>query len=156
MNAANVMSTPLRYLDKALNGLRDLGLMPEKPDEMPAVDDFEAGLLDRGYRVRGERKTRDARDFDDLNRGLWEDAREAIDQARRAARKASRTATRKARESARLAAGSSATAERAAAKAKARAAAARKRASREYAEKVARKIERKRKARKKVRKSNGG
>jgi hypothetical protein len=27
----------LRYLDKALNGLRDLGLMPEKPDEMPVV-----------------------------------------------------------------------------------------------------------------------
>ena len=37
MNAANVISTPLRYLDKALNGLRDLGLMPEKPDEMPVV-----------------------------------------------------------------------------------------------------------------------
>ncbi len=31
------MSTPLRYLDKALNGLRDLGLMPEKPDEMPVI-----------------------------------------------------------------------------------------------------------------------
>jgi len=37
MNAANVMSTPLRYLDKALNGLRDLGLMPQKPDEMPVI-----------------------------------------------------------------------------------------------------------------------
>ena len=37
MNAANLISTPLRYLDKALNGLRDLGLMPEKPDEMPVV-----------------------------------------------------------------------------------------------------------------------
>ena len=37
MNAAHVISTPLRYLDKALNGLRDLGLMPEKPDEMPVV-----------------------------------------------------------------------------------------------------------------------
>ena len=37
MNPANRTSTPLRYLDKALNGLRDLGLMPEKPDEMPVV-----------------------------------------------------------------------------------------------------------------------
>ncbi|MDQ1333257.1 MAG: hypothetical protein QG552_207 [Thermodesulfobacteriota bacterium] len=37
MNPAHVISTPLRYLDKALNGLRDLGLMPEKPDEMPVV-----------------------------------------------------------------------------------------------------------------------
>jgi len=37
MNTANIMSTPLRYLDKALNGLRDLGLMPEKPDEMPVI-----------------------------------------------------------------------------------------------------------------------
>ncbi|MGD9137819.1 MAG: hypothetical protein PVH42_13715 [Desulfobacterales bacterium] len=37
MNAKNVLSSPLRYLDKALNGLRDLGLMPEKPDEMPVV-----------------------------------------------------------------------------------------------------------------------
>ena len=37
MNAANLISTPLRYLDKALNGLRDLGLMPEKPDEMPVI-----------------------------------------------------------------------------------------------------------------------
>ncbi len=37
MTTANIMSTPLRYLDKALNGLRDLGLMPEKPDEMPVI-----------------------------------------------------------------------------------------------------------------------
>jgi hypothetical protein len=37
MNTKNVLSSPLRYLDKALNGLRDLGLMPEKPDEMPVV-----------------------------------------------------------------------------------------------------------------------
>lgn len=37
MNPANIVSTPLRYLDKALNGLRDLGLMPAKPDEMPVV-----------------------------------------------------------------------------------------------------------------------
>ncbi|MBI4774163.1 MAG: cell surface protein [Deltaproteobacteria bacterium] len=37
MNPANAISTPLRYLDKALNGLRELGLMPEKPDEMPVV-----------------------------------------------------------------------------------------------------------------------
>jgi len=37
MTTANIMSTPLRYQDKALNGLRDLGLMPEKPDEMPVI-----------------------------------------------------------------------------------------------------------------------
>ena len=37
MDAKNVISSPLRYLDKALNGLRDLGLMPQKPDEMPVV-----------------------------------------------------------------------------------------------------------------------
>ena len=37
MNTKNILSSPLRYLDKALNGLRDLGLMPEKPDEMPVL-----------------------------------------------------------------------------------------------------------------------
>ena len=37
MNAKNVLSSPLRYLDKALNGLRDLGLLPQKPDEMPVI-----------------------------------------------------------------------------------------------------------------------
>jgi hypothetical protein len=37
MNTNNVLSSPLRYLDKALNGLRDLGLMPQKPDEMPVI-----------------------------------------------------------------------------------------------------------------------
>lgn len=37
MNAKNVLSSPLQYLDKALNGLRDLGLMPQKPDEMPVI-----------------------------------------------------------------------------------------------------------------------
>jgi hypothetical protein len=37
MNTRNVLSSPLRYLDKALNGLRDLGLMPQKPDEMPVI-----------------------------------------------------------------------------------------------------------------------
>jgi hypothetical protein len=37
MNAKHVLSSPLRYLDKALNGLRDLGLMPQKPDEMPVI-----------------------------------------------------------------------------------------------------------------------
>lgn len=29
--------TPLAYLEKAINRLRNLGLMPEKPDEMPVV-----------------------------------------------------------------------------------------------------------------------
>jgi len=37
MNTKSVLSSPLRYLDKALNGLRDLGLMPQKPDEMPVI-----------------------------------------------------------------------------------------------------------------------
>jgi hypothetical protein len=37
MNADLVVSSPLKYLDKAINGLRDLGLMPDKPDEMPVV-----------------------------------------------------------------------------------------------------------------------
>jgi hypothetical protein len=37
MNTKSIVSSPLRYLDKALNGLRDLGLMPEKPDEMPVI-----------------------------------------------------------------------------------------------------------------------
>ncbi len=37
MNAANIISTPLKYLDKAVNGLRDLGLMPAKPDEAPIL-----------------------------------------------------------------------------------------------------------------------
>ena len=37
MNAANIISTPLKFLDKAVNGLRDLGLMPEKPDEAPIL-----------------------------------------------------------------------------------------------------------------------
>ena len=37
MNTKKVLSSPLRYLDKALNGLRDLGLMPQKPDEMPVI-----------------------------------------------------------------------------------------------------------------------
>jgi len=37
MSPSSIVSTPLRYLDKALNGLRDLGLMPEKPNEMPVV-----------------------------------------------------------------------------------------------------------------------
>ncbi|NIS54904.1 MAG: cell surface protein, partial [Phycisphaerae bacterium] len=37
MSASNVISTPLKYLDKAVNGLRDLGLLPEKPDEAPIV-----------------------------------------------------------------------------------------------------------------------
>jgi hypothetical protein len=35
MNTTSIVSTPLKYLDKAINGLRDLGLMPEKPNEAP-------------------------------------------------------------------------------------------------------------------------
>ncbi|MFZ0241972.1 MAG: hypothetical protein WAL90_10035, partial [Desulfobacterales bacterium] len=37
MSATSIVSTPLKYLDKAVNGLRDLGLMPAKPDEAPIM-----------------------------------------------------------------------------------------------------------------------
>ncbi|UCF94341.1 MAG: hypothetical protein JSW39_09340 [Desulfobacterales bacterium] len=37
MGAEKLISTPLSYLDKALNRLRDLGLVPAKPDEMPVL-----------------------------------------------------------------------------------------------------------------------
>ncbi|MGD8252266.1 MAG: hypothetical protein PVH30_10750 [Desulfobacterales bacterium] len=37
MTAKDLVATPLTYLDKALGKLRDLGLMPEKPDEMPVI-----------------------------------------------------------------------------------------------------------------------
>jgi hypothetical protein len=49
-----------------------------RENEMRAVDDPEHGLLDRGYRVRGELQTLDARELDDLARGELEDAREAL------------------------------------------------------------------------------
>jgi hypothetical protein len=35
MSTTSIVSTPLKYLDKAVNSLRDLGLMPAKPDEAP-------------------------------------------------------------------------------------------------------------------------
>lgn len=35
MPTTSIVSTPLKYLDKAVNNLRDLGLMPAKPDEAP-------------------------------------------------------------------------------------------------------------------------
>ena len=31
-------SQPLQYLDKAMNGLRDLGLVPDQTDEAPIID----------------------------------------------------------------------------------------------------------------------
>jgi flagellar motor protein MotB len=37
MNATELTAMPLNYLDKALSRLRDLGLMPAKPDETPVV-----------------------------------------------------------------------------------------------------------------------
>lgn len=37
MSDADLIPMPLKYLDKAMNKLRDLGLMPEKPDETPVV-----------------------------------------------------------------------------------------------------------------------
>ena len=38
METSNLVAMPLHYLDKALNRLRDLGLMPEKPNETPMVE----------------------------------------------------------------------------------------------------------------------
>ena len=37
MTNTNLPPMPLKYLDKAVSKLRDLGLMPEKPDEAPVV-----------------------------------------------------------------------------------------------------------------------
>ncbi|MBN2034617.1 MAG: cell surface protein [Deltaproteobacteria bacterium] len=37
MSATEIASLPLKYLDKAVNGLRDLGLLPSKPNEAPIV-----------------------------------------------------------------------------------------------------------------------
>ena len=37
MSVADIIVNPLRHLDKAVNTLRDLGVMPEKPDEAPVV-----------------------------------------------------------------------------------------------------------------------
>ena len=41
MSTTSIVSTPLKYLDKALNRLRDLGLMPAKPEEAPIVELIE-------------------------------------------------------------------------------------------------------------------
>lgn len=40
---------------------------------IPPVDDIERGVLDRGYRVAGEKQTMDARELDDLKRGQLEE-----------------------------------------------------------------------------------
>ncbi|UZF94292.1 hypothetical protein [Bosea sp. NBC_00550] len=48
------------------------------PNDIPPVDDPDHGLLDRGYRVAGEKATRDAREIEDIYRGQLEDAEEAI------------------------------------------------------------------------------
>ncbi|MGR9249103.1 FRG domain-containing protein [Rhizobium leguminosarum] len=48
------------------------------PDDPPAIDDPEHGVLDRGYRVANEKHTRDAREHDDLMRGQLEDAVDGI------------------------------------------------------------------------------
>lgn len=37
MSTSQIINTPLKYLDRAVNGLRDLGLLPEKPDEAPII-----------------------------------------------------------------------------------------------------------------------
>ncbi len=37
MTSTDLIAMPLNYLDKAVTKLRDLGLMPEKPDETPVV-----------------------------------------------------------------------------------------------------------------------
>jgi hypothetical protein len=41
MSTPSIISTPLKYLDKAINGLRDLGLMPEQQDEAPIISLIE-------------------------------------------------------------------------------------------------------------------
>jgi DNA repair exonuclease SbcCD ATPase subunit len=38
MDTSNLAAMPLNYLDKAVNRLRDLGLMPAKPEEAPVVE----------------------------------------------------------------------------------------------------------------------
>lgn len=55
-------------------------------DNVPAVDDPDRGLLDRGYRVAGEKQTMDAREIDDLMRGQLEDATEAVSGPERTAK----------------------------------------------------------------------
>jgi len=42
MSNTSIVTQPMQYLDKALNGLRDLGLVPEKHDEAPMT-----ALLDK-------------------------------------------------------------------------------------------------------------
>ena len=37
MAATELINTPLKYLDKALGRLREMGLLPEKPEEAPIV-----------------------------------------------------------------------------------------------------------------------
>jgi hypothetical protein len=37
MSSTDIIQSPLKYLDKAVNGLRDLGLMPDKPEEAPII-----------------------------------------------------------------------------------------------------------------------
>lgn len=41
MSTPSIISTPLKYLDKAINGLRDLGLMPKQQDEAPIISLIE-------------------------------------------------------------------------------------------------------------------
>ena len=38
MGVADLIQSPLKQLDKAVNALRDLGLMPEKPEEAPIIE----------------------------------------------------------------------------------------------------------------------
>lgn len=54
-------------------------MLPRDDGTMVPVDDLYDGILDRGYRVTGERQTFDAREISDLMRGQLEDAREAVD-----------------------------------------------------------------------------
>lgn len=37
MSSTDIIQSPLKYLDKAVNTLRDLGLVPDKPDEAPII-----------------------------------------------------------------------------------------------------------------------
>ena len=52
MTSTDLIPMPLNYLDKALTKLRDLGLMPEKPDETPVV-----AMIQKDQRP-GRRKSR--------------------------------------------------------------------------------------------------
>ena len=62
MTSTDLIPMPLNYLDKALTKLRDLGLMPEKPDETPVV-----AMIQKISLSELERLQRDSVSPDSLN-----------------------------------------------------------------------------------------